>query len=438
MSVGPASYGLVVGDLELALRKVHADASGTASDLALLDSEVVNLESRVATLEAAPGGVAEAPTDGQLYGRQSSGWHAAARSVAARTGDVVLTHADLSDWATATASFATTASLASYAPLSSPALTGNPTAPTQTAADNSTKLATTQYVTSAIGAIPGASPSNANPAMDGTAAPGASALYSRGDHVHPTDVSRYAASNPSGFITAAGAPVQSVATRTGVVTLTHVDITDWSTATAGFVPPGPATVAPLMDGTAAVGTTTLYARQDHAHPSDTSRAPLANPVFTGTVTASGSVSTGALTPTSIVGVTSGAAAPAGAVGEVIQSQITSGAAVSVPTSGAAAGVTSISLTAGDWDVFGNVTMIPAGTTTSSYAYGWIGTAVVLPDYSLTANVAVAEAAGAYFGFVAPTQRLNLTATTTVYLCVQVGFSVSTMKACGLIWARRAR
>ena len=33
----------------------------------------------------------------------------------------------------------------------------------------------------------------------------------------------------------------------------------------------PATVAPLMSGTAAVGTTTKYAREDHRHPTDTSR-----------------------------------------------------------------------------------------------------------------------------------------------------------------------
>lgn len=35
----------------------------------------------------------------------------------------------------------------------------------------------------------------------------------------------------------------------------------------------PSTVAPLMDGTAAVGTSALYARQDHVHPTDTTRAP---------------------------------------------------------------------------------------------------------------------------------------------------------------------
>ena len=38
-----------------------------------------------------------------------------------------------------------------YAPLASPAFTGNPTAPNQTQGDNSTKLATTQYVDTAVG-----------------------------------------------------------------------------------------------------------------------------------------------------------------------------------------------------------------------------------------------------------------------------------------------
>ena len=35
----------------------------------------------------------------------------------------------------------------------------------------------------------------------------------------------------------------------------------------------PATNAPVMDGTAAVGTSTKFAREDHVHPSDTSRVP---------------------------------------------------------------------------------------------------------------------------------------------------------------------
>jgi hypothetical protein len=37
-----------------------------------------------------------------------------------------------------------------------------------------------------------------------------------------------------------------------------------------------------MDGTAAVGAGTTWARADHVHPTDTTRAPLASPTFTGT------------------------------------------------------------------------------------------------------------------------------------------------------------
>jgi hypothetical protein len=45
---------------------------------------------------------------------------------------------------------ATVSQLASYAPLASPALTGNPTATTQTAGNNTTRLATTAFVTTAV------------------------------------------------------------------------------------------------------------------------------------------------------------------------------------------------------------------------------------------------------------------------------------------------
>ena len=45
------------------------------------------------------------------------------------------------------------------------------------------------------------SPSNSNPIMDGVAAPGVSPNYARAGHVHPTDTSRYAVSNPAGYVT---------------------------------------------------------------------------------------------------------------------------------------------------------------------------------------------------------------------------------------------
>jgi hypothetical protein len=44
-----------------------------------------------------------------------------------------------------------------------------------------------------------------------------------------------------------------------------------------------------MDGTATVGTSLRYARADHIHPTDTSRAPTASPSFTGTATFAGDI-----------------------------------------------------------------------------------------------------------------------------------------------------
>lgn len=54
-------------------------------------------------------------------------------------------------------------------------------------------------------------------------------------------------------------------------------------ATAASVPIA-TTTTPKMDGTAAVGSETKWAKGDHVHPTDTSRAPIASPTFTGTVT----------------------------------------------------------------------------------------------------------------------------------------------------------
>lgn len=54
--------------------------------------------------------------------------------------------------------------------------------------------------------------------------------------------------------------------------------------TSSDIPEGAAatTTTPKMDGTAKVGTEKAFARGDHVHPTDTSRAPLASPTFTGT------------------------------------------------------------------------------------------------------------------------------------------------------------
>lgn len=61
-----------------------------------------------------------------------------------------------------------------------------------------------------------------------------------------------------------GTTGQVLAKRSG----TNYD-TEWVNQSGGGA--DPATATPLMDGTAAVGTATKYAREDHVHPTDTSR-----------------------------------------------------------------------------------------------------------------------------------------------------------------------
>jgi hypothetical protein len=53
-------------------------------------------------------------------------------------------------------------------------------------------------------------------------------------------------------------------------------------ATTAFVVGQAGSATPLVNGTAAVGTSLRYARQDHVHGTDTTRAPLASPTFSGT------------------------------------------------------------------------------------------------------------------------------------------------------------
>ena len=95
-------------------------------------------------------------------------------------------------------------------------------------------------------------------------------------------------------VTANDVTVEGDLTIEGTTTLSGDPTQDNEAATKHYVddkisglpsPPSPADAAPLMDGTAAVGTSTDYAREDHVHPTDTSRAPLASPAFTGNPTA---------------------------------------------------------------------------------------------------------------------------------------------------------
>ena len=148
----------------------------------------------------------------------------------------------------------------------------------------------------------------------------------------------------------------------------------------------------------------------------------------------------------IVGTTTNNNANAGSVGEVVSSSVAVGSAVSLTTAtGAFTGktITSISLTAGDWDVFGTIGINNASTTNFTAIGGGINT---VTD---TLNSAYEEEARFAYGaaglvpnnvisFTFPTTRVSIASTTTYYLIGYAQFSVSTATAFGRITARRMR
>ena len=91
--------------------------------------------------------------------------------------------------------------------------------------------------------------------------------------------------NDSGFITSAAVPTKTsdLTNDSGFITISSVPTkTSDLTNDSGFITsanvPNPASDTPIMDGTAAVGTSAKYAREDHVHPSDTSRVPTSRTV----------------------------------------------------------------------------------------------------------------------------------------------------------------
>jgi len=289
------------------------------------------------------------------------------------------------------------------APLDSPQFIGTPRAPTPGIDDNTDLIATTEYFHN--------QGSTEQPTMAGQSDPGVSQRWSREDHVHPADTTRYAASNPAGYVNAAGAasaaPVQSVAARTGTISLTHSDITDWTSQV-----PGPSSTPPVMNGAAAVGTAATWARGDHVHASDTSRAPLA-------------------------GTTTNDNAAAGQVGEFRSAILLQASAVALAT-GVDAVVVQLALTAGDWDVWGSVSFqMTNGNAVTLRA--WINQAASQPSLDqLGGNVIMPMPNNVPLASLTITQlRVSAAAGVTMTLGATAAFG-GTITAFGKIMARRRR
>lgn len=186
-------------------------------------------------------------------------------------------------------------------------------------------------------------------------------------------------------------------------------------------------------------------------------APLASPALTGTPTAptaAGTISTTQVATTAFVagnfqktitpgqtpGTTTNDSATAGNVGQYLFTNVPISSAVTLLNI-TPANIASLSLTAGDWDVWGSVITNPnASTTTSFVAAGLTTSSATLPTPPNSGGFAVSgpAATGAQIALPAGMMRLSLASTTTVYLVAEVFFSISTMSAFGFIGARRMR
>lgn len=156
-----------------------------------------------------------------------------------------------------------------------------------------------------------------------------------------------------------------------------------------------------------------------------------------------SITTPTITNPNIIGTTTNDAAAAGSVGQEIVSSVAVGSAVGL-TSTVAANVTSISLTAGDWDITGTGLLRTNAATTLSLFLTSISTVSATHDNSTPGRFAYstyyATTAGATIDptNVLGTTRISLAGTTTVYLVTSATFAVNTASAWGTIRARRVR
>jgi hypothetical protein len=154
------------------------------------------------------------------------------------------------------------------------------------------------------------------------------------------------------------------------------------------------------------------------------------------VTATGRAATG-----QIPGTSTNDSASAGDVGEYVSAQVLDSAAIGLST-GVPQDITHITLSAGDWTVWGSLGIVPAGSTTLSTQTGWINTvsatqpqapnsgALVISNQSLAEGAEEAWPLGA--------MRLSLSTTTTIYLSMTSYFSGSTNAGFGFLGARRTR
>jgi hypothetical protein len=198
---------------------INGNTSNIATNTANIATNTANIATNTANIASNTSAIAtkvpDAPNDGKLYGRKSAAWADTGGVYVAKSGDimtgVLVLYADPANpLEAATKQYVDAhagsggggipdapsdgsyygrlnATWAKVAPIASPTFTGVPAAPTAAPSTNTTQLATTAFVATAVGAVPAPpAPATATPLTDtGTGAVGTSVKYAREDHVHP-------------------------------------------------------------------------------------------------------------------------------------------------------------------------------------------------------------------------------------------------------------
>lgn len=150
----------------------------------------------------------------------------------------------------------------------------------------------------------------------------------------------------------------------------------------------------------------------------------------------------------VLGTTTNNNAPAGYIGEIQTATVAVGSAQALTTA-TPLNNTSLSLTAGDWDVSGTADFIPAASTSITLLQAGLGTTTatfltqaggggVGPDPSaLFAQAAAVPGANVITLDVGPV-RVSLAASATIFFVAQATFTVAALSVYGTLRARRVR
>jgi hypothetical protein len=145
---------------------------------------------------------------------------------------------------------------------------------------------------------------------------------------------------------------------------------------------------------------------------------------------------GPVTTSTIITSRTNDAAAVGGLGECIESVVSAVGSFSSPTT---KNVTSISLSAGDWDVDGLVALAAGAITGTLFEISLTTTTAgsgTLGDTRSQTSIMPTAAAGS--SLAVPPKRFSFATTTTVYLTCGITFSAGTPSAYGRISARRVR